>query len=617
MGEEAVAVPAREVSPVGRELRIMVDMTREEAIEKLLKLAADYDRVTLDRRTERENHIRALENFARDHAFAMEQKDREKAALLKDKDRETAALLEEKDREIANLRKELADKTHSEQSMRQEKFGGKSKRGIEKSGATAKGRDDDKNDFDGTPGSPSSSESTGQDVSAPVSLDDIRNKKAARPTKYTIADASSRIVHDCDMSRLPEGAVLIPGGESVETVFDEKHVIIAHIYKFIRYRMEETVIDGDGNPVKVWREYTMHFPMRPDRTSAGTPAPPMKKGKLPDQVPGTHETPSMLANLIFGHYFCNVPMNRMSRAFREFGVNVGRSTLEHLDHTVARLLKPLHKALLDDVLCDDAVVFCDETWQRLHLNDRTVKVYDWIIGNKKRKAVVYAYDNGSRGRKVIAEILEGRKIKAVHTDGYNVYFFLKDIGVVQICCGAHLWRYLKEWYERTSDPEARALLLDLAELFMMEARLRENNAPPDEVLRQRNAPETLNTISRFTSRVDLLLEKCADIPKIGYRALNYARVVAAKVFRWREDPDYELDNNFAERSARPIATSRKTSLFHCSHEGAENDCVIRSFIETCRLRKVSVVEWFKAFFQAILQGRTDYPNLLPGVLTIE
>lgn len=137
------------------------------------------------------------------------------------------------------------------------------------------------------------------------------------------------------------------------------------------------------------------------------------------------------------------------------------------------------------------------------------------------------------------------------------------------------------------------------------------------MFRQRNAPHTLDIVSRSTARVDFLLDKCDEIPKIGFRALNYAREIVSKMFRWREDADYELDNNFAEQSARPVATSRKTSLFHCSHEGAENDCIIRSFIETFRLGGVSTVSWLKAFLNALMEGRADYPNLLPGVLAID
>lgn len=606
-------------------------MTREEVIDTLKRVCAAFDQKTLNTIAAQVHHEHTVRNLQRELDLKEEriaQVESDKSALertLANKDAELSekdAELSEKDSRIRDLEKQLEDIRHSEATLKKEKFAGKSKRGIEKSKATSRGRDDDKDDFDGTSGSvsrdeePAGQQSTGIS-SAPMSLSDLRNISGGRPTKYTLADAARKIVHECDVTRLPEGAVIVPGGESVETVFHEEHVIVADIYKFVKYRIQEETEDEDGNKVLVWREHTVHFPMRETASEEATSPSAMSRGHLPSQVPGTHVTPSMLANLIFEHYFCNVPMNRISKAFGEFGFRIGRSSLEGLDRTTAGLLRPLHKALMDEILCDDAVVFCDETWQRMHLKDKTVKVYDWIIGNRKKKAVAYAYDNGSRGRKVIAEILDGRKVKAIHTDGYNVYFFLKDIGIVQICCGAHLWRKLKEWFEQTNDPEARALLLDLGELFLMEARLRETNAPPEEVLRQRNAPHTLDIISSFTARVDLLLEKCNEIPKIGFRALNYAREIASKVFRWREDADYELDNNFAEQSARPIATSRKTSLFHCSHEGAENDCIIRSFIETCRLRGVSMVSWLKAFFNAVLQGRTDYPNLLPGVLAID
>lgn len=628
---EAAAESEEELRPLVETLHSIVEfMTREELINTLLRVGSAYDRMKLETKNRQELSAQVEENLRREIALrdsAIEEKDlkiAEQGSKLEEKDSKIAeqgSKIADQDAEIKRLKAQLADIQHSEATLKQEKFAGKSKRGIDKKTTTAKGRDDDKDDFDGTPGSVSDHDSSEPATEAakakPMSLSQLKEMKARRPSSYKLADAAVKVVHECDLSRLPEGAVLIPGGETTETIFHEEKIIRADVYKFVRYRMLEDGVDEDGNPVKVWREHTMHFPKSEWMPDGQTPAAPMKRGNLPDQVPGTHETPSMLANLIFEHYYCNVPMNRLSHAFAEFGFSVGRSTLEHLDTTVASMLKPVHKALLDDILSDDAVIFCDETWQRLHLKDSTVKVYDWIIGNKKKKAVAYAYDEGGRGRKVIAGLLKGRKIKAVHTDGYNAYFFLQDVGITHICCGAHVWRKIKEWYERTSDPEAKALLLDLGELFMMDARLRETNAPPEEVLRKRNSPETIDIISRFCARIDVSLEKCDGIPKIGFRALNYAKETASRMFRWREDADYELDNNFAEQSARPIATSRKTSLFHCSHTGAENDCIIRSFIETCRLRGISIVAWFKSFFKAVINGRSDYAGMLPGILSID
>ncbi|MDE6631847.1 MAG: transposase [Muribaculaceae bacterium] len=81
--------------------------------------------------------------------------------------------------------------------------------------------------------------------------------------------------------------------------------------------------------------------------------------------------------------------------------------------------------------------------------------------------------------------------------------------------------------------------------------------------------------------------------------------------KWRDDPDYEIDNNFAERAARPVAMHRKTQNHVASHKGAEASCILRSLIETCKLWKVSVCEYLNRIFTAFSVGRTDYENLMP------
>lgn len=608
-------------------------MTREELIEQLRRVCEAYDKQSIDHRVFRANEKLKEENMHRELEEERRMRREAEAARTAAENEVKAkdAIILDQDKTIKEMSEALEDVTHTSQSLKQEKFASKSKRGIDNVKGTSKGRDDDKDDFDGTPesvapvdntvsadGNKNTGAASDSNETEDISMDDFKKKHKVRPSKYKLADASVKVVHECDLSRLPEGAVPVPGSESEVIIFNEERIIRADVYKFIKYRILEQVVNEDGEVEMRWREHTMHFPVikdgKGDNPTGETT--PVDKKNLPLQVPGTHESPAMLSHLLLEHYFGNVPMNRISNAFAEFGFDIRRQTLEGLDAKIAEMLQPLHDALLDEVLCDDGVIFCDETWYRLHLKEGTKKVYDWILANKKAKAVAYVYDNGSRGRKVIVEVLEGRNVKAIHTDAYNAYFFLEDTGVVHILCGAHVWRKIKEWYERTHDPEAKALLLDLGSLFQMDAKLREDNEPPNIVYDMRNSPKTIDTINRFTARVELLLSTCKEIPKIGFKALNYAKEAAAKMFRWRENSDYELDNNTAERAARGVATSRKTSMHHCSHDGAKNDCIIRSFVETCRLRDVSIVEWFKAFFHAMIQGRTDYPNLLPGVLPL-
>ena len=76
---------------------------------------------------------------------------------------------------------------------------------------------------------------------------------------------------------------------------------------------------------------------------------------------------------------------------------------------------------------------------------------------------------------------------------------------------------------------------------------------------------------------------------------------------------------FSERMLRPMTverkrsicdrllpTGRKNSLTFGSHVGAKVSVIYHTFIETCKMCGVSTLEYFKEFFKAIMQGRTDY-----------
>ena len=50
---------------------------------------------------------------------------------------------------------------------------------------------------------------------------------------------------------------------------------------------------------------------------------------------------------------------------------------------------------------------------------------------------------------------------------------------------------------------------------------------------------------------------------------------------------------------------------------AEVSVIYHTFIETCKMCGVSTLEYFKEFFKAIMQGRTDYENMLPMTIGIK
>ena len=94
--------------------------------------------------------------------------------------------------------------------------------------------------------------------------------------------------------------------------------------------------------------------------------------------------------------------------------------------------------------------------------------------------------------------------------------------------------------------------------------------------------------------------------------------------------------------SRLLPEGRKNSLTFASHVGAEISVIYHTFIETCKMCGVSTLEYFKEFFnaavmrvqfrmyprivereqfriisKAIMQGRTDYENMLPMTIGIK
>lgn len=56
---------------------------------------------------------------------------------------------------------------------------------------------------------------------------------------------------------------------------------------------------------------------------------------------------------------------------------------------------------------------------------------------------------------------------------------------------------------------------------------------------------------------------------------------------------------------------RKNSLFFGIGKMARVSVAYHTLISTCKMQGVSALQYFKMFFQAIVNGRRDYENFLP------
>ena len=61
----------------------------------------------------------------------------------------------------------------------------------------------------------------------------------------------------------------------------------------------------------------------------------------------------------------------------------------------------------------------------------------------------------------------------------------------------------------------------------------------------------------------------------------------------------------------------KGAVVNCDETWCRSVIIYHTFIETCKMCGVSTLEYFKEFFKAVMQGRTDYENMLPMTIGIK
>lgn len=87
--------------------------------------------------------------------------------------------------------------------------------------------------------------------------------------------------------------------------------------------------------------------------------------------------------------------------------------LRHWEETLRRVADFFNCVLgylKDSCLEKDSIVNCNETWCRVKVTEKYSKRYVWCLVNWAVRVIIYYYEDGSRGRKVLKNILEGREL---------------------------------------------------------------------------------------------------------------------------------------------------------------------------------------------------------------
>lgn len=486
----------------------------------------------------------------------------------------------------------ITDLQSSARVSKKHRFGSSSQKGRCKV-KEVPGRDDNKDDFDGT------ADSLNESSCMPDVVEESPTPSSSRPSRKGCTNkpmsADCQVFHKCDMSKIPAGAKVLK--KSIRKVFDSVNLVVEHDFEEVTYKT------SDGRIV------TAYFPAADDKESY----------IYGERVQGTHATSNLLSTLVFDRYQMSTPAYREMTRMLELKMSVCRQTLINWYGKIAGKLTNLIPAMKNEALQPGSNVNVDETWCRYQTRFGHKKHYMWCLVNKAVKTVIFFYDEGKRNRNVLREFLGDAKIQSLQSDGYNVYMYLDNElnDIEHLCCMAHVRAKFKYALEQGMDKRAQFFIDKIGWLYNEEKRYRIECLAAEEIKAERNSERVNARIVEIRKKLDYHLyfdrSPQGDLMR---KALNYMNTFWTPLFRYRNDGHYSIDNSLAERSIRPMALERKNSLFFCSTEGAKASAIFHTIIETCKQLGVSAREYIKTFLNEVASGRSDWENLTPSRLAI-
>lgn len=580
----------------------------KHAKEEHAKAIAEKDRCL----AEKDEALAEKDEALRKNDEAMKQQDKamkDMGAELTRKDRVIRSkdtVIAKKDKRISDLEERLAEANEIRYGRRRKKS--KPSEKDDESGNNGKGSTDGNDNPGGADRQQGEDECDGKTPQDPVTEDksgDGKNSASTeckvnpenRPESYRtmrlnggmnlkeIMERLNKTEHKFDRSQLPAGAII-------------KDSRLKTFYTLKTFMLKETVeqlrVQLPGEKKARW----MYIPM------------PGEENRRP--IKGTKASPELLQALAYECYVKRVTSGNLLVYLKDMGLQVSKNTLKNWLKKGKRYLDNLIAVLKDKALEKDSILNCDETWCKVRRYNKYLKKYMWVLVNKTERIVIFFYDEGSRGRKVLTDFLGESEVKAIMTDGYNAYNFLDGtLSVDHLLCMAHAFVKFKKAYNLGKDTSAQKFIKLIQHLYDLESIYKEKGYTIQQIYEARQSEET----SRIEQDLRSLLkeELSKENPKRSYymdQALNYFDHFKEGLFMYRREGRYPIDNNLAERQVRPFTALRKAIQHYGSDAGAEMAAVYLSVVSTVKLAGQSVWRFLGDFFEDIVTGGKKHLKLL-------
>jgi len=349
-------------------------------------------------------------------------------------------------------------------------------------------------------------------------------------------------------------------------------------------------------------------------------------------IPKSVASPSLLAQIMLDWKRMYLPLYRQEFDPERFGFNLSRQTMSHWIGYVAHT----HLLSVYEYLCSLLKSYryqhCDETYWQVVLDERKpgAKSFIWVHRSGELsegpQIVAYCYEK-TRGADHLRSFY-GSLLGMIYLtcDAYGAYPAFADESsklLILTGCWMHCRRRLVEAAlvlnvkglseEQVRQlPEIQAIFL-IRDIYLADNPLKELSASERLNRRLKEVKPKVDAFFTFIRTVDLsnplVSEKLRD-------AIQYALNQEACLRRFLEDGNIPIDNGACERSVKPVALSRRNSLFSLTVSGAESSVMIQTLIETARANNADPYYYLRYLMEQMPKhlyekGREYMPEMMP------
>jgi hypothetical protein len=304
--------------------------------------------------------------------------------------------------------------------------------------------------------------------------------------------------------------------------------------------------------------------------------------------------PGLLAQILVSKYEYHQPLYRQEKMFRQqFGVELSRKTMGSWVEQAAELLKPVYRAIREDLLAGNY----------LQADETPIRYLDPDVKGKSRQGCLWVYSRPkgdvlfewriSRSREGPQEFLKNFSGK-LQTDGYGAYESLakarEDLTLVG--CWAHVRR---GFHEALAETKLAAWFVgQIGQLYAIEKKLREQKAGP-ALCEAMRAWQSQPLLTRLHRAMELIRRKTLPQGLLG-QAIDYTLKRWTTLNQFITDGTLEIDNNLIENSIRPSALGKKNWMFIGHPEAGERSAVIYTLLGSCRRHGINPFDYLKDLF---------------------